>query len=204
MRRLLPFLLVILPLIPGRADALTIRDVIELSRAGLGEDVLLALMEVDPSVFSIDTATLKTLKEAGVSQKVIIAMIRSGRTPPPPPPDPARFPDPEPTPAPTPAAPSPQVILIDHHDNAPAREVYVPVYVPVYPARHVRQIVPFVPPTSFSPTRFLPMTGLGPPPPLPRTDILPRRDFQGRPLPGPWTPREVTTDRPADPKRDQK
>ena len=32
----------------GRAEALSVRDVIELSKAGLGEEVLLALIEVDP------------------------------------------------------------------------------------------------------------------------------------------------------------
>ena len=83
MRRLILLLLVLLPLTPARADALTIRDIVELSRAGLGDDVLLALIEVDRSVFNIDTATLKSLKEAGVSERVIVAIVRSGRTPPP-------------------------------------------------------------------------------------------------------------------------
>ena len=41
--------------------------------------VLLALIEVDRSVFTIDTPTLKKLKEAGVSETVIVALIRSGR-----------------------------------------------------------------------------------------------------------------------------
>ena len=37
----------------GPADALTIRDIIELTRAGVGEDVLLALIEVDRGVYPI-------------------------------------------------------------------------------------------------------------------------------------------------------
>src|SRR5262245_57051323 len=61
------------------AQALTIRDVVELSRAGLTDDVLVALIEVDAGVFPTDTATLKALKEAGVSDRVMIALIRSGR-----------------------------------------------------------------------------------------------------------------------------
>ena len=63
----------------AKAEALTVRDVVELSKAGLGDDVLLALIEVDRTVFTIDTPTLKMLKDAGVSEPVIIAMIRSGR-----------------------------------------------------------------------------------------------------------------------------
>jgi hypothetical protein len=132
------------------AEALTTRDIIELTRAGLGEDVLLALIEVDGSVFAIDPATLKALKAAGVSEKVIVALVRSGR-------EPAVVPSPMPAVDPPPAeadpAPQPQVVVIDHHE--PAREVLVPV--PVYvavgtPSRHRgtahRQAVespPFVP-----------------------------------------------------------
>jgi hypothetical protein len=128
MRRLLCFavMLPLLTLLPARADALTVRDVIELTRAGLGDEILLALVEVDPSVFPIDTATLKRLKEAGVSERVIVAMVRSARTPAPPP-------EPMPVAADEPAsAPEPQVVVIDHHDTQ-VREVpvAVPVYIPV-------------------------------------------------------------------------
>ena len=41
--------------------------------------MLLALIEVDRSVFTIDTPALKQLKEAGVTDAVIVALIRSGR-----------------------------------------------------------------------------------------------------------------------------
>src|SRR6185436_15066979 len=72
------------------------------------------------------TAKLKQLKEAKVSDAVIVALIRSGRTPvvePPP------FLEPVPTYEPEPR-PEPEVIVIDHHD-APA-PVVVPYPVPVY------------------------------------------------------------------------
>ena len=71
----------LLSLLPLRADALTVRDILELTRAGLGEEILLTLIDVDRSVFPIDTATLKRLKDAGVSERVILAMIRSARMP---------------------------------------------------------------------------------------------------------------------------
>lgn len=78
-RSLVAVLALVLSLAAGRAEAVTVHDVIELSKAGLSDSVLLALIDVDRSVFSIDTPTLKQLKSAGVSDAVIVAMIRSGR-----------------------------------------------------------------------------------------------------------------------------
>lgn len=130
MRRVLTALFAVLVLTAARADAVTIRDLIELSKAGLGDDVLIALIEVDRRVFTIDTATLKQLKEGGVSEPVIVALIRSGRAP--------RTETAAPAPAPEPR--QPEVIVVDHHDPAPAAApapvaypvpVAVPVYVPV-------------------------------------------------------------------------
>jgi hypothetical protein len=125
MRRVLIAGLTLIALSAGRAEAVTVRDIIELAKAGLGEPVLLALIEVDRSVFAIDTASLKRLKEAGVSDAVIVAMIKSGRQPEPPP---VAVPETAPQPAPQ---PEPQVVVIDHRDAAPAPAPY-PVAVPVY------------------------------------------------------------------------
>lgn len=131
LRRTVFALITAVALTAGRAEAVTIRDLIELSKAGLSDPVLLALIEVDRSVFSIDTATLKQLKDAGVSDAVIVALIRSGRQPRP---EPAAVPVPEPAPRER----EPQVIVIDRHSpaSAPAPVAYpypvaVPVYVPV-------------------------------------------------------------------------
>ena len=109
----------------GRADAITAKDIIDLSRAGLGEAVLLALVEVDGGVFTIDNATLKQLKDAGVSEKVIEAMVRSGRS------RPALIPSEPPPAVPTdPTPPPPQVIVVEH-ETPVVQQVAVPVYVPV-------------------------------------------------------------------------
>jgi hypothetical protein len=126
LRRTAVAFLAIAALTVGRADAVTIRDLIELTRAGLSDQVLLALIEVDRSVFTIDTPTVKQLKEAGVSEAVIVALIRSGRPP--------RAQDSEQAPPPEySAARQPEVIVIDHHDSAPAPvAVPYPVAVPVY------------------------------------------------------------------------
>ena len=115
---------------PRTAEALTVRDIIELARAGLGEDVMLALIEVDRGVYPIDAATLKQLKEAGVGDRVLVALVRSGRE------TPAPLPLPEAEAEP----PAPQVVVIDHRDDETerVREVPVPVAVPVYIPVHTR------------------------------------------------------------------
>ena len=136
-RRIAAVLVAVIALGAGRAEAVTIRDVIELSKAGLSEQVLLALIEVDGRVFTIDTPTLKQLKEAGVTDGVIVALIRSGRTP--------RAQEPEQAPEPTaPPASEPDVIVryVDRYIDrdrdtysppAPAPvAVPYPVAVPVY------------------------------------------------------------------------
>jgi hypothetical protein len=152
LRRIVFALITAIALTAGRAEAVTIRDLIELSKAGLSDPVLLALIEVDRSVFSIDTATLKQLKDAGVSDAVIVALIRSGRQPRP---EPVAAPAPEPLPRER----EPEVIVIDHRDPpasapAPAPVAYpypvaVPVYVPVQsPSRRFRDTVTTVIPTD--------------------------------------------------------
>ena len=138
MRRLAPCLIIIsfLVLLPARADALTVRDIVELTRAGLGEEVLLALIEIDRSIFPIDAASIKQLKVDGVSERVIVAMVRSGREVP--------SEQVTPDPAPLPPAPEPQIIVIDHHDAPQIREVPVVVPVPVYIPVATRSVRPRV------------------------------------------------------------
>jgi hypothetical protein len=117
------------------AQALTIRDVIELTRAGLKDEVLVALIEVDGGVYPTDTATLKSLKEAGVSDRVMIALIRSGRD--------RRVEEPPPVPVVDDAqleTPPPPTVVVEHrgvveHREPQVQQVAVPVYVPVYPTR---------------------------------------------------------------------
>src|SRR4029078_9546867 len=130
-RRTLLTLLAVLALVlggAGRAEALNIRDIIELSKADLSDQVLIALIEVDRGVFSVDTDTLKKLKNEGVSDPVIVAMIRSGRMPAPAvQPAPVQITDPAPAEE-TSREREPQVIVIDHHDQQPAApQVMYPV-----------------------------------------------------------------------------
>lgn len=126
MRRFLPLAVIVMLTFVPRAEAITIRDIVDLSRAGMGEEILLALIEVDGGIFRIDTETLTMLKREGVSERVILAMVKSGRT----------------RPAAEPAAPPddivqmpapPPVVVIEHQDREVPVPVPVPVYVPVYP-----------------------------------------------------------------------
>ena len=128
MRRVLVALAAVFALTAGPAEAVTIRELMELSKAGLGDDVLIALIEVDRRVFTVTPDTVKELKKAGISDAVIVALIRTARTQPEPAPAPEPAPEPEPR--------KPEVIVIDHHDPAPAPQPVaypVGVVVPGYP-----------------------------------------------------------------------
>jgi len=111
----------------ARAEAVTLREIIELTRAGLTDDVLLALIEIDQRVFPVDPDTLKMLKDAGVSPAVIVAIVKSGRQPRPQPEPPLLAETVPPDPAP------PQVVVVEKPVLI-EREVVqeVPVAVPVY------------------------------------------------------------------------
>ena len=103
----------------------SLRDVVELTKAGLADDVILTLIEVNGSVYPTDAETLKSLKTAGVSPAVIVALVKSGRQ------NPAAAAMPaEPYPV---AATEPEVIVVEREAPEPrVREVVVPV--PVYVA----------------------------------------------------------------------
>jgi hypothetical protein len=164
------------------AEALTTRDIIELSRAGLGEDVLLALIEVDRGIYDIDPATLKQLKSAGVSERVILALVKSGRE---------RPPVPEPAPVVETVeqrAPQPQVVVIEHREPE-VREV--PVAVPVYVTAptirsHHRGRVHTAPQSNFVPFQW------GPPPFTPVVQEKPKEPvywgFGGKRRSDSWDP----------------
>ena len=130
--------LVLAPLSVAQAQqTVTTRDIIELSKAGLPDEVLIALIDVHRPVFPVDTVTLKGLKDAGVAPNVIVAMIKSGRELPVAPVAPVVAEE-IPTQA---SAPPPEVIYVEQprrDEPAPrvyyedrVREVAVPVYVAV-------------------------------------------------------------------------
>jgi hypothetical protein len=135
MRRLI--LLFVLAMTAGaaRAEAITIAEIIELSKTGLSDEVLLALVEIETKVFPVDPGTVKALKSGGVSDRVIAAIVRHGRATPlePAVPLPPAAPEPPPN-------PQPQIVVIEHHDPPAERVREVPVAVPVYVPVYVRPI----------------------------------------------------------------
>jgi hypothetical protein len=150
--------LLLLP-ITATAQTLTIRDLVALNQAGLGDDVLIALIEADGSVFRLSPLDVLELKKQGLSDPLLIKMIQTVKPAPlPPPPAPprdshARYDDPDPSPAPRPAAPPPvvvqQTVVQEVRVEAPRQPrereyVQVPVYVPVavQPRRPVKEPEP--------------------------------------------------------------
>jgi hypothetical protein len=83
-------LLFVLALLPTGASALTVQEVVTLSKAGVSEDVLLAMIDRDKTIFAIDANQLIALKRDGVSERIVIALLKSGRQEPPPAPAPSQ------------------------------------------------------------------------------------------------------------------
>ena len=81
------------------ASAATIQDLIKLKAAGLSDDILIALIESDGSVFQLKADDVISLRKQGLSEKVIMAMLAttfkrpvSSAPAPPPVPTPAHAP----------------------------------------------------------------------------------------------------------------
>ena len=81
MRMLRPAAVVLaLVLLPAAAWAVTLDEIVYLSKAGVSESVILALIDRDKTVFTISPDQLLSLKHDGVSDAVVLAMLKSGRS----------------------------------------------------------------------------------------------------------------------------
>lgn len=161
MRHLLSFALTGVLLtgpLAGMAHAITVRDLIALNQAGLGDDVLVALIDADDSVFTLTPMDVIELKRQGLSDRVLIRMIETARRLPPAMPArdatvaPVRAPVTQ-AQAPSASAPVVSQTVIQKVEvvQAPPRRttverprtVYVPVAVPVRtPVRQVKEPEP--------------------------------------------------------------
>jgi hypothetical protein len=61
------------------ALAISERDLLALTQAGLSDDVLIALVEADDTVFPLDAPRILELRSQGLSERVIVAMLKNGR-----------------------------------------------------------------------------------------------------------------------------
>src|SRR5262249_61845923 len=66
-------------LLPAAASAVTVDQIVSLSRSGVTDTVILALIDRDRTIFAIEPDQLVTLRAQGVSEPVILAMLKSGR-----------------------------------------------------------------------------------------------------------------------------
>ena len=114
----------------SRAEAVSLRDLVDLAKQGMSDDLLIALVEAEKSVFHLTAADLKDLKSQGLSDRLLIHLLQT----------PALRPAPEPTftiigakPARPASPPPPTVVIVDR-----VEQVAVPVYVPVPVVRHDR------------------------------------------------------------------
>src|SRR5262245_8488158 len=72
-------LLFVLALVPAAASAVTLDQIVALSKSGVSEPIILALIDRDRTVFTIEPEQLVALRRDGVSETVILAMLKSGR-----------------------------------------------------------------------------------------------------------------------------
>jgi hypothetical protein len=63
----------------GTALAVTASQLVDLMKAGLGDDVLIALIQTDGSTFQLTAADILALHRQGLSDKVILAMQATAR-----------------------------------------------------------------------------------------------------------------------------
>jgi len=80
MRRFaIPILAAACLLTASSASAVTVDQIVALSKAGVSEAVILALIDRDRSVLTIDPEQIVSLKREGLSDTLITAMLQSGR-----------------------------------------------------------------------------------------------------------------------------
>src|SRR5690349_12631477 len=65
--------------LPGVARAVTVEDVVALSKAGVADSVLVAVIDADRTIFTLSPQQIIDLRNAGVSNAVLVKMLGSAR-----------------------------------------------------------------------------------------------------------------------------
>ena len=77
--RLVPLIVAVLLLAPTTVRAVTVDDIIALSKSGVTDSVVIALIDADQTVFHLTPGQIVELKRAGVSDNVVVKMIDTAR-----------------------------------------------------------------------------------------------------------------------------
>jgi len=77
--RLFLLMLALLGCVPATASAVTIDEVVALSKNGVSEQVIVALIERDQTLFTLSPALIMKLQRDGLSDRILLALIKSGR-----------------------------------------------------------------------------------------------------------------------------
>ena len=109
-------MLVLLGCVPATASAVTIDEVVALSKSGVSEQVIVAVIERDQTLFTLSPTLIMKLQHDGLSDRILLALIKSGRVNEPPvPASPV-----EPVVAPVaPAPPPPLIAVVGHGPQLP-------------------------------------------------------------------------------------
>lgn len=59
------------------AQAVTLRDLVDLSKSGLSDEILIALVEAERSVFHLKAADLQELKRQGLSDRLLLHLLQT-------------------------------------------------------------------------------------------------------------------------------
>lgn len=118
--------------VPSRASAITPDQIVEMTKAGVSEAVILAVIDRDQTIFDLDATQLVALKQQGLSDTIVLAMLKSGR----------------PSADQPPAVQGPEVLIIGHGPDVPDTLYWdrlywnptyvipvVPPYISPYPVR---------------------------------------------------------------------
>lgn len=136
-RTLLAVTLMTMP-VTAAAQTLTVRDLVALSQAGLGDEVLIALINADKAVFQLGPYEVLDLRKQGLSDAVLVRMIETGISSSVPAPQPVRDrhvanhdPEPRTTRQVEPVVVTQTVRQEVNVEVPEPRYVQVPVYVPI-------------------------------------------------------------------------
>ena len=106
-------LLVLLGCVPATASAVTIDEVVALSKNGVSDQVIVALIERDQTLFTLSPALIMKLQRDGLSDRILLALIKSGR-----PNEPPLAANPV-APVAAPVPPPPTIAIVGHGPQLP-------------------------------------------------------------------------------------